>query len=70
MKFSALPALAVVATLASGIQAVDYASQLTSTMSQATADVLAALEAEEAALSKRGVKASCTVRNIVFRQEL
>lgn len=70
MKFSVLPALAVASCLTTNINAQDVASQLNTLMSDAANSVLDQLEADEAALSKRGVKASCTINTIAIRQEL
>lgn len=70
MKFSVLPALAVASCLAASASAQDAAAQLTSLTNEAANKILAQLEVDEAALAKRGHKASCTVHNIAIRQEL
>lgn len=70
MKFSVLPALAVASCLGTRVIAQDDAASLNALMSEAANNILAQLEAEEVALAKRGVKASCTVSNIAIRQEL
>ncbi|RDL37586.1 uncharacterized protein BP5553_05019 [Venustampulla echinocandica] len=70
MKFSALPALAVFSCLASSINAAqDEAAQLSQLLGEAANDILGQLREEEGALAKRGVEASCTVRNIAIRRE-
>ncbi|KAH8651636.1 hypothetical protein BGZ60DRAFT_473728 [Tricladium varicosporioides] len=70
MKSFVLPVLAGLACLASGVTAdVDYASQLSGVLSDASNAILQELQAEEATLAKRGIQASCTIRNIAIRRE-
>jgi len=71
MKFSALPALAALSCLSSGISAVpDEAAKLSSVLGRAASNVLANLQAEEEALAKRGEEApSCNSRTIAIRKE-
>ena len=68
MKLSALTVLATFCALISDIVA-DEAADLTALLSQVAKDQLAALQAEEVALTKKGIEASCNVRNIAIRQE-
>ncbi|KAF4636967.1 hypothetical protein G7Y89_g1107 [Cudoniella acicularis] len=68
MKSFVLSALAGFACLTSGARA-DSAADLTALLAQASNNVLAQLQADEAALAKRGIQASCTINNIAIRQE-
>lgn len=71
MKSFVLPVLAGLACLASGVTAdVDYASEVSGILSDASNAILQELQAEEATLAKRGIQASCTIRNIAIRREL
>lgn len=68
MKFLALPILAALSGLLSGVVA-DDAAQLKALLSRAAQDQLDMLAAEEVALNKRGIEATCNVRNIAVRHE-
>jgi tyrosinase len=71
MRISALPALAVLSCLAGAINAVsDPEAALAALFSRTTEDILNSLDAQEAALKKRGIQATCTRKNIVYRYEL
>jgi len=71
MRLSAVPVLAALSCLArTSIAIPDDAAQLASLLGQASNDILAGLQAEEDALAKRGIAATCTVKNIAVRQEL
>jgi hypothetical protein len=71
MKFSTLPVLAALSCLLSATTVVaDEAAELSALLSRAANDILASLKAEEEALNKRGLEATCNVRNIAIRQEL
>jgi hypothetical protein len=71
MKLSILTALAALSCLLSAATVVaDEAAELSALLGQAANDILASLQAEEAALNKRGLEATCNVRNIAIRQEL
>jgi tyrosinase len=71
MKFSTLPVLAALYCLLSATTVVaDEAAELSALLSRAANDILASLKAEEEALNKRGLEATCNVRNIAIRQEL
>lgn len=48
----------------------DAAAQLTELQQQALNTTLTELEAEEAAMKKRGITPSCTIRNLQIRREL
>ena len=71
MRFSALPALAALSCLAGTINAVsDPEAALAALFNQTTEDILDRLDAQEAALKKRGIQATCTRKNIAYRYEL
>jgi hypothetical protein len=48
----------------------DPEAGLNTLLSRAAADVLEQLQKEEISLAKRGIEASCTVKNIAIRREL
>ena len=68
MKFLVVTVLAALSVLTPGAIA-DEAAQLNALLSKAAQDQLAALRAEEIALNKQGIEATCNVRNITIRQE-
>jgi hypothetical protein len=69
--FSTLPVLAALSCLLSSTTVVaDEAAELSALLGRAANDVLASLQAEEEALNRRGLEATCNVRNIAIRQEL
>lgn len=71
MKLSTLPVLAALSCLLSATTVVaDEAAELSALLGQAASDILASLQAEEEALNKRGLEATCNVKNIAIRQEL
>jgi hypothetical protein len=80
MKFSTFTPLVLLASIASTAVAIPAPSpirerdstvgDIEALQDQANDNILAQLEAEEAALAKRGVAATCTVRNIAIRREL
>ncbi|CZT11605.1 hypothetical protein WAI453_004635 [Rhynchosporium graminicola] len=47
----------------------DFEAELNGILNKASADVLQQLEVKEQALNKRGLKASCNIRNIAIRRE-
>jgi hypothetical protein len=71
MIFSTLPVLAALSCLLYSTTVVaDEAAELSALLGRAANDVLASLQAEEEALNRRGLEATCNVRNIAIRQEL
>lgn len=78
MKFSTLSPLVLLAAIACSVSAAPAAdvtedaaiTELDELHATANDNLLAALDAEEAALSKRGLTASCTSKTIVRRKEL
>ena len=72
MKLSVIPALAALSCLA----ALSYAdidpdaTALAALAKKTTEEILNRLDAQEAALKKRGQEATCTRKNIAYRQEL
>lgn len=71
MRLSAIPALAALACLTTSAFAVpDPEAGLKALLSRTTSDVLVQLQKDEVALAKRGIEASCTVKNIAIRKEL
>jgi hypothetical protein len=71
MRISALPALTVLSCLTGGINAAsDPEAALAALFSRTTEDILNSLDAQEAALKRRGIQASCTRQNIAYRHEL
>ena len=69
MKFWVLPALAV-SCLTASINGQDTAAQLNTLLNDAANKVLEQLATDEAILSKRGLRPSCTIKTIAIRQEL
>lgn len=69
LSFSIL-ACALLPTLTYSSRLANDAVQLNSILSRATKDILTQLQKEEIALAKKGIKATCTVKNIAIRKEL
>jgi len=72
MKLSVLPALAALSCLAGTIYADTdpAATALAALVKKTTEEILNRLDAQEAALRKQGQEATCTRKNIAYRQEL
>jgi hypothetical protein len=71
MKLAIVSLLANVLSLLIGAIAIqDPQTRLEAVLSRATTDALARLRKDEIALRKRGIEASCTVKNIAIRKEL
>jgi len=72
MKLSVLPALTALSCLAGVICADnDPAATALATLAKKTREaILNQLDAQEAALRKQGQQATCTRKNIAYRQEL
>jgi hypothetical protein len=71
MRLLFLPALAAFSCLAGTINAVSNpAAALAALFNRTNEEILNQLDAQEAALKKRGIQATCTRENIAYRYEL
>lgn len=70
MKSLTLALLGLACLVSTASADIDPAAQLASVLNQASNDVLAQLAADEETLAKRGIQATCTIKNIAIRREL